>query len=341
MVGISLFGMGIGFLIPTLVVGEDSTGEEAQSAIGRLYLMYFILSGVCLILCLLFMQAGPEIAPSEGATAAKSSSIKESLYQIKRDRNLWKFFSAYCLGYGSLICFATNCNFLIKPYGYSDFLIAMNAVLLIVFGTIAAVLLSIYIKKTYNYQLVLRAVSMGSAILLIILCIWLNSINSKVVTTFIITLMGAVITPTVPICYDLGCEISFPMGEAQVTGLLNGGAMLWAFLSSLFVASVFGYGSTGSSMLIMAFLSIFVILSAVIFSFVKIDLKRRNYEIQQKQPASSKKEVEMTQIEEETANSSRSEGSRDDSGASGKKIVYDELVEEGEVTAEDGAGMSL
>lgn len=86
------------------------------------------------------------------------------------------------------------------------------------------------------------------------------------------------------------------MGEAQVTGLLNGGAMLWAFLTTIFVTAVFGYGSTSSSLLIMGFLSIFVIMSAIIFSFVKIDLKRRNYETQQKELSPGKKEVEMSHV---------------------------------------------
>lgn len=49
----------------------------------------------------------------------------------------------------------------------------------------------------------------------------------------------------------------------------------------------------------------------------------------------------MAQIEQETANSSRSEESRDDSAASGKKMVYDELVEEGEGAADNEAGLGL
>jgi hypothetical protein len=30
------------------------------------------------------------------------------------------FLAAYCLCYGSFIAFASNCNFIIKPYGYTD-----------------------------------------------------------------------------------------------------------------------------------------------------------------------------------------------------------------------------
>jgi len=64
----------------------------------------------------------------------------------------------------------------------------------------------------------------------------------------------------------------------MVTGFLNAGSLLWAFLASGFVTSVFGYGSTKSSMLIMAFLSTLVLLSALSFNFLKVKLKRRHYE---------------------------------------------------------------
>jgi len=63
-----------------------------------------------------------------------------------------------------------------------------------------------------------------------------------------------------------------------VTGLLNGGSLLWAFVSSAFVSAVFGYGTTKSSLLIIIVLSIFVLMSAVLFFFVKIDLKRQRFE---------------------------------------------------------------
>ena len=65
------------------------------------------------------------------------------------------------------------------------------------------------------------------------------------------------------------------MGEAQVTGLLNGGALLWAFISSAFVSSVIGYGTTKASLLTIIVLSIFILFSAILFFFVKIDLKRQ------------------------------------------------------------------
>jgi hypothetical protein len=67
------------------------------------------------------------------------------------------------------------------------------------------------------------------------------------------------------------------MSETMVAGFLNAGSLLWAFLASGFVTSVFGYDSIKSSMLIMIFLSTLVLLSALSFNFLKVDLKRRHY----------------------------------------------------------------
>jgi FLVCR family feline leukemia virus subgroup C receptor-related protein len=156
---------------------------------------------------------------------------------------LWKFFLGFQLIYGTFIAFASNCNFLIKPYGYTDVEIAVNAVVLMGAGVIGSITFSLYIKKTFNYGKAIRTVAVGSVLLMTLLCFWLNTSNGKVVTTIIIAAMGFIITPIIPICYELGSELAFPMGEAQVTGLLNGAGMFWAFVASSTLSSVFGYGS--------------------------------------------------------------------------------------------------
>lgn len=115
------------------------------------------------------------------------------------------FLAAYCLSYGSFIAFASNCNFLIKPYGYTDVQIATNAILLMLVGTFGAITFSIYIKKTFNYKLALRSIAIASVAMLLLLCLWLNTINGKLGTSIIISILGFVLTPLIPLSYDLGC----------------------------------------------------------------------------------------------------------------------------------------
>ena len=115
------------------------------------------------------------------------------------------FFGGYFLCYGTLVTFGANCNFIIKPYGYTDFQIAINAIVPTLSGTVGAVVFSAYIKKTFNYKRAIGFVTIGAAIMLIILCIWLNTANAKVITTIILFFTGFIYTPIVPLCYDLGC----------------------------------------------------------------------------------------------------------------------------------------
>lgn len=144
-------------------------------------------------------------------------------------------------------------------------------------GTCGAISVSIYIKRTFNFRLALRSIAVASVGSLLLLCLWLNTINIKFVTSFIISLLGFVLTPLVPVSYDLGCELAFPLGEAQVTGLLNGGALLWAFIASTLVATTVGFSSGQSSLLTMIILSIFILTGAVLFFLIKINLKRHEY----------------------------------------------------------------
>jgi len=59
MIGINLFGLGIGFLIPALMVSEDSVGEAAKIEINRLYFSYFVICAVCFVLNYFLMKAQP------------------------------------------------------------------------------------------------------------------------------------------------------------------------------------------------------------------------------------------------------------------------------------------
>ena len=120
---------------------------------------------------------------------------------IRKNRNIWVFFISYFVHYGTFVAFAANCNFIIKPYGYTDIEIAINAVLLMMVGTTGAILLSLYIKKTSRYRFTLRFVVIGAAIMIIVLCIWLNTANNKIITGIIISLMGFIGTPEMPLCY--------------------------------------------------------------------------------------------------------------------------------------------
>lgn len=54
---INLVGIAIGFVLPTVIVDEDSTGGKAKQQVFTLFLVEFIFAAIAMILVFLFMRA--------------------------------------------------------------------------------------------------------------------------------------------------------------------------------------------------------------------------------------------------------------------------------------------
>ncbi len=138
--------------------------------------------------------------------------MKQSLQILRQNRNLWKFFSAYVFVYGTVISLGSLSNLLFKPYGFTDIQIGICAVVMLIMGVIGSILISLYIKKTNNYKFALRTVCVFSFFIITFLLIWLQVSASLGISIVIIGLVGFCCTPIITLCYDLGCQLAFPMG---------------------------------------------------------------------------------------------------------------------------------
>lgn len=142
-------------------------------------------------------------------------------------------------------------------------------------GVGGAIIWSLYLKKTTNYRFTIRTIPTISVFVMIGICIALNAGAHMVIVFILGGLVGFSVTPIMPISYDLGCELSFPIGEAQVTGLLNGGAQILAFILTLIISAAVKFKTQGQSMAVMIIYIVLVAIGTVFYYFVKIDLKRR------------------------------------------------------------------
>jgi len=83
---------------------------------------------------------------------------------------------------------------------------------MLVMGVGGSIVFSIYLKRTSNYRRALRLISVLSPITITLLLVWF-AINAGYGITMIATgLVGFCCTPIIMLCYDLGCELAFPMG---------------------------------------------------------------------------------------------------------------------------------
>lgn len=223
------------------------------------------------------MKKEPPTPPSIGAEQQKTD-LKESFKIFKKNRNLWKYFAGFVIIYGTLLSFSSTVNMQMKPYNYSDIQISEFAIILLIMGVLGSIAWSLFLKKTVNYKLTIRAITISSVISMIMILIALSAGASTGLVFLFGGLAGFCITPIIPISYDLGCELSFPIGEAQVTGFLNWGSMILAFFVTLIITSSVSFNTTNDCMTVMIIYIILTAVGTLLYFLVRIDLKRRNAE---------------------------------------------------------------
>ncbi len=103
------------------------------------------------------------------------------------------------------------------------------------------------------------------------------SASEKALISVMCVGMGFNLIPMVPISYDVGCELTFPVGEAQVVGIITGGSMIYTVVLTLSISAAVGFGSPLQSAINMiVYISLFL-LGAIFYALVDIVLKRKTH----------------------------------------------------------------
>lgn len=180
-------------------------GDEAKNQIFNLYSKYFIAAVVNGLLIIFLMREKPNKLPSAGAEQEKTTLTK-TWEIIKEDRNIWKFFTAAILMYGTFLSFGSTSNMLFKPYGFEDTQIAIFGVCLLVSGVLGSVSYTVYIKKTIKYKNAIVCACVLAVAFIITNALLMNlATEQRILISFMILGMGFNLIPMVPISYDLGC----------------------------------------------------------------------------------------------------------------------------------------
>ena len=168
---------------------------------------------------------------------------------------------------------------LFKSYNFEDVQIAIFGVCLLVSGVIGSIVYTIYIKKTTKYKNAIICATALAIVFMLTNGLLMNMVpEQKILISFLILGMGFNLVPMVPISYDLGCELTFPVGEAQVVGMITGISMLYTVVLTLTISSGVGFGTTKQSGICMIVYVILFIIGALLYWTVDIKLLRRDHE---------------------------------------------------------------
>ncbi len=102
-------------------------------------------------------------------------------------------------------------------------------------GIISAAVIGIYVEKTLNYRRVFMILAFLGIVQTIAFSLLLDIEPQFVTLLIVIVVQGVLFIPIMPLSFDYGCDIMFPVGEAQITGTLMTGGQIIGILFVTFL----------------------------------------------------------------------------------------------------------
>jgi FLVCR family feline leukemia virus subgroup C receptor-related protein len=106
------------------------------------------------------------------------------------------------------------------PYGITSDQTSILAASMMVIGIISAAVIGLYVEKTLQYRRVFMVLAVMGITQTIGFSLVLKLEVDFYILLVIIMVQGILFIPMMPLCFDYGCDILFPVGEAQITGTL-------------------------------------------------------------------------------------------------------------------------
>jgi len=271
----SPFGVAIGFFLPAMTVTLTGAADGYKDQVN--YLMFIVAIGgtVLLIPSFFLLKEKPLTPPSKSAEKEKYS-YKESLKSLARNKNFLLFLTTVGFTWGVYNILATMMASIIKPFGYNGTDSALYGAVTLICGMVGSPIWGIYVGKTKQYKRSLLTLSCLSTTLLIVL-LFVGQHGNKLVTGIFIAIYGFVTTPMLPIIFEMCCEITFPVAEANAGGLTYMITQVTGAVGAFLVGLLLDGTSDGA---IKGFivLIVFQTLGVIGFALVKEDLRRTKYE---------------------------------------------------------------
>lgn len=259
----------MGFVLPSVFVSG-----KGKADITLLMLVEAIIISVAAVLVLVLFQSKPRVPPSASA-GEERERFTAAVRLLLRNRPYKTLLFAFSMGMGTFNALATMIQQLVSPYGFSSvpsmqFDVSLFGALIILSGLIGSGVVSVVVAKTRAYKVTIAVMFTTSVVmgLVFVFTLWAKSLP---ITAIVVFVFGFIMTPVLPVSYELGCEVTFPIGEAMSGGLLNTGGQIMGIVQVGIIAALAEYVSVFVANLQMVF---FLLLGAVGAFLVKQDLVR-------------------------------------------------------------------
>jgi len=267
-------GIAIGFLLPPIFT------KTADDLPKMMFYEAIIVAGMCLPSLLLFREKPPSV-PSAAADAERTDSFWHSIKLLFTDWNFLNLLSAFSMGQGAYNTLATVVNQVLEPFGYSNSDAGLLGALVIGCGLVGALLGGPVIDKTRRYKVALLIGYFFATASMLVGSFELRA-NNLLGMGLCVGVLGFTFTPALPISFELGCEVTYPVGEATPTGMLLIVSQITSIACVLVVDQWFLNGDE-SNRNGMRFLAACFAVGFLLTCFFRTKLKRKEHEERHKQ----------------------------------------------------------
>jgi hypothetical protein len=191
-----------------------------------------INGGILAAVALIFSNK-PPTPPSKSGGEVRED-FRGSMKTLLKNKSFVYLFISFSAGLGSFNTMATLVAELTTPFGFSAVKPKQSdssvfGASLILSGLVGSGVFAVIVGKyrTYKKCLVITYIGgivAGTAFALTLLA------KDVYVTACVCCVFGFLMLPVLPISFELGCELTYPVGEAMTGGLLNAGGQVWGIL---------------------------------------------------------------------------------------------------------------
>ncbi|KAK2826137.1 hypothetical protein Q5P01_020351 [Channa striata] len=270
-------GIAIGFLVPPILVPNvDNMTDLAY----YIRIMFYISAGVAtfiFILVVIVFQEKPEIPPSQAQAQARSIPPEEysytaSILRLLRNRAFMLLVVSYGLNVGCFYAVSTLLNrMIIEHYPGEEVNAGRIGLTIVIAGMVGSLICGIWLDKTKTYKQTTLIVYLLSLIGMLVYAFTLNLGHLWVV--FITAgVLGFFMTGYLPLGFEFAVELTYPESEGTSSGLLNCSAQIFGIIFTIAQGKII---DTWNPLAGNIFLSIFLLIGAIITGFIKSDLRRQ------------------------------------------------------------------
>lgn len=251
------FGIALGFVVPSLVIGANEMDSlvSIEESLFNLFLGVVSISTITSLLILFFFDKTPSKAPGlarlqqikqENAAIAEAAgttplvldnnSLKYGfgalLWDLITEKNFVMLIISYGLNVGVFYAISTILNqMILRDWPDGNKLVGQLGLVLIIAGMFGSVIAGYILDKTHMYRLVNASLYASSLVSMILFAITLQ-LHNLVALYLTIALLGYFMTGYLMIGYEMSNEITWPRPESVSAGLLNLAAQVSRFITS-------------------------------------------------------------------------------------------------------------